>query len=135
MWLSTSLILSVPLESLFFLFDGTTGMTYVNLDTGLLIAQTIARSLHNSPGRCRMDGAVTKKDRNGLSKMNASNVHTHYAVIIKRILKVECLLTLAIWSYGHEAEEYIFLNLPFPSNPKEISSIRCILSTPEQNLL
>ena len=35
-------------------------------------------------------------------------------------LKVECLLTLAIWSYGHEAEEYIFLNLPFPSNPKEI---------------
>ena len=22
--------------------------------------------------------------------------------------------------YGHEAEEYIFLNLPFPSNPKEI---------------
>ena len=50
-------------------------------------------------------------------------------------LKVECLLTLAIWSYGHEAEEYIFLNLPFPSNPKENSSIRCILSTPEQNLL
>ena len=50
-------------------------------------------------------------------------------------LKVECLLTLAIWSYGHEAEEYIFLNLPFPSNPKESSSIRCILSTPGQNLL
>ena len=50
-------------------------------------------------------------------------------------LKVECLLTLAIWSYGHEAEEYIFLNLPFPSIPKENSSIRCILSTPEQNLL
>ena len=51
------------------------------------------------------------------------------------ILKVECLLTSAIWSYGHEAEVYIFLNLPFPSNPKENSSIRCILSTPEQNLL
>ena len=51
------------------------------------------------------------------------------------LLKVECLLTLAIWSYGHEAEEYIFLNLPFPSNPNENSSIRCILSTPEQNLL
>ena len=51
------------------------------------------------------------------------------------ILKVECLLTLTIWSYGHEAEEYIFLNLPFPSNPTENSSIRCILSTPEQNLL
>ena len=50
-------------------------------------------------------------------------------------LKVECLLTSAIWSYGHEAEVYIFLNLPFPSNPKENSSIRCILSTPEQNLL
>ena len=50
-------------------------------------------------------------------------------------LKVECLLTLAIWSYGHEAEQYIFLNLPFPSNPKESSSICCILSTPEQNLL
>ena len=50
-------------------------------------------------------------------------------------LKVECLLTLAIWNYGHEAEEYTFLNLPFPSNPKENSSIRCILSTPEQNLL
>ena len=50
-------------------------------------------------------------------------------------LKVECLLTLAIWSYGHEAEEYIFLNLPFPSNPKENSSMPCILSTPEQNLL
>ena len=32
-------------------------------------------------------------------------------------LKVECLLTSAIWSYGHEAEVYIFLNLPFPSNP------------------
>ena len=31
-----------------------------------------------------------------------------------------------IWSYGHEAEEYIFLNLPFPSNPKENFSIRCI---------
>ena len=28
-----------------------------------------------------------------------------------------------------------FLILPFPSNPKENSSIRCILSTPEQNLL
>ena len=52
-----------------------------------------------------------------------------------RVLKVECLLTSAIWSYGHEAEVYIFLNLPFPSNPKENSSIRCILSTPEQNLL
>ena len=51
------------------------------------------------------------------------------------ILKVKCLLTLAIWSYGHEAEKYIFLNLPFPSNPKENSLIRCILSTPEQNLL
>ena len=51
------------------------------------------------------------------------------------MLKVECLLTLAIWSYGHEAEEYIFLNLPFPSNLKENSSIRCIVSTPEQNLL
>ena len=51
------------------------------------------------------------------------------------LLKVECLLTLAIWSCGHESEEYIFLNLPFPSNPKENSSIRCILSTPEQNLL
>ena len=51
------------------------------------------------------------------------------------LLQVECLLTLAIWSYGHEAEEYIFLNLPFPSNPKENSSICCILSTPEQNLL
>ena len=38
----------------------------------------------------------------------------------KKTLKVECLLTLAIWSYGHEAEEYIFLNLPFPSNPKGI---------------
>ena len=50
-------------------------------------------------------------------------------------LKVECLLTSAIWSYGHEAEVYIFLNLPFPSNPKENFSIRCILSTPEQNLL
>ena len=50
-------------------------------------------------------------------------------------LKVECLLTLAIWSYRYAAEEYIFLNLPFPSNPKENSSIRCILSTPEQNLL
>ena len=50
-------------------------------------------------------------------------------------LKVECLLTSAIWSYGHEAEVYIFLNLPFPSKPKENSSIRCILSTPEQNLL
>ena len=50
-------------------------------------------------------------------------------------LKVECLLTSAIWSYGHEAEVYIFLNLPFPSNPKENSSIRCILSTPEQDLL
>ena len=50
-------------------------------------------------------------------------------------LKVECLLTSAIWSYGHEAEVYIFPNLPFPSNPKENSSIRCILSTPEQNLL
>ena len=50
-------------------------------------------------------------------------------------LKVECLLTLAIWSYWHEAEEYIFLNLPFPSNSKENSSIRCILSTLEQNLL
>ena len=50
-------------------------------------------------------------------------------------LKVECLLTSAIWSYGHEAEVYIFLNLPFPSNPKENSSIRCILSTPEQNPL
>ena len=50
-------------------------------------------------------------------------------------LKVECLLTSAIWSYGHEAEVYIFLNLPFPSNPKKNSSIRCILSTPEQNLL
>ena len=50
-------------------------------------------------------------------------------------LKVECLLTSAIWSYGHEAEVYIFLNLPFPSNSKENSSIRCILSTPEQNLL
>ena len=36
------------------------------------------------------------------------------------VSKVECLLTLAIWCYGHEAEEYIFLNLPFPSNPKEI---------------
>ena len=48
---------------------------------------------------------------------------------------VECLLTLAIWSYGHEAEGYIFLNLPFPSNPKGNSSICCILSTPEQNLL
>ena len=55
--------------------------------------------------------------------------------ILKYILKVECLLTSAIWSYGHEAEVYIFLNLPFPSNPKENSSIRCILSTPEQNLL
>ena len=32
----------------------------------------------------------------------------------------ECLLTLAIWRYGHEAEEYIFLNILFPSNPKEI---------------
>ena len=52
-----------------------------------------------------------------------------------RVLKVECLLTSAIWSYGHEAEVYIFLNLPFPSNPKENSSIRCILSTPEQNLV
>ena len=52
-----------------------------------------------------------------------------------RLLKVECLLTSAIWSYEHEAEVYIFLNLPFPSNPKENSSIRCILSTPEQNLL
>ena len=51
------------------------------------------------------------------------------------LLKVECLLTLAIWSYGHEAEEYIFLNLLLPSNTKEISSIRCIFSTPEQNLL
>ena len=50
------------------------------------------------------------------------------------MLKVVCLLTLAIWSYGHEAEEYIFLNLPFPSNPMENSSIRCILSTPERNL-
>ena len=39
------------------------------------------------------------------------------------LLKVDCLLTLAIWSYEHEAEEYIFLNLPFPSNPKENSSI------------
>ena len=36
--------------------------------------------------------------------------------------------------YGHEAEEYIFLNLPFPSNPMENSSIHCILSTPKQNL-
>ena len=52
-----------------------------------------------------------------------------------RGLKVECLLTSAIWSYGHEAEVHIFLNLPFPSNHKENSSIRCILSTPEQNLL
>ena len=34
------------------------------------------------------------------------------------MLKVECLLTSAIWSYGHEAEVYIFLNLPFPSNPQ-----------------
>ena len=58
---------------------------------------------------------------------------TLYQLTIK--LKVECLLTSAIWSYGHEAEVYIFLNLPFPSNPKENSSIRCILSTPEQNLL
>ena len=56
-------------------------------------------------------------------------------VLVLSIKKVECLLTLAIWSYGHETEEYIFLNLPFPSNPKENSSIRCILSTPEQNLL
>ena len=55
--------------------------------------------------------------------------------VVKSIDKVECLLTSAIWSYGHEAEVYIFLNLPFPSNPKENSSIRCILSTPEQNLL
>ena len=54
---------------------------------------------------------------------------------VKDCLKVEYLLTSAIWSYGHEAEVYIFLNLPFPSNPKENSSIRCILSTPEQNLL
>ena len=54
----------------------------------------------------------------------------HYIYMVRRALKVECLLTLAIWSYGHEAEEYIFLNLPFPSNPKENSSIRCILSTP-----
>ena len=46
----------------------------------------------------------------------------------KELLKVECLLTLAIWSYGHEAEEYIFLNLLFPSTPKGNSSIRCILS-------
>ena len=49
-------------------------------------------------------------------------------------LKVECLLTLAIWSYGHEVEEYIFLNLPLPSNPMENSSIPCILSTSERNL-
>ena len=35
-------------------------------------------------------------------------------------LKVVCLLTLAIWSYGHEVEEYIFLDLPFPSNPWKI---------------
>ena len=60
---------------------------------------------------------------------------TIYASDILSSLKVECLLTSAIWSYGHEAEVYIFLNLPFPSNPKENSSIRCILSTPEQNLL
>ena len=49
-------------------------------------------------------------------------------------LKIVCLLTLAIWSYWHEAEESIFLNLPFPSNPMENSSIRCIFSTPERNL-
>ena len=71
--------------------------------------------------------------------------HQHYVASLVKFymnsrnggleLKVECLLTLAIWSYGHEAEEYIFLNLPFPSNPKENSLICCILSTPEQNLL
>ena len=35
-------------------------------------------------------------------------------------LKVECLLTLAIWSYGHEAEEYIFseLTVSFKSQGK-----------------
>ena len=60
--------------------------------------------------------------------------HLWYAFLYL-LLKVECLLTSAIWSYGHEAEVYIFLNLPFPSNPKENSSICCIWSTPEQNLL
>ena len=64
------------------------------------------------------------------------NLHTRTDTNAQKpALKVECLLTSAIWSYGHEAEVYIFLNLPFPSNPKENSSIRCILSTPEQNLL
>ena len=62
-------------------------------------------------------------------------VNGHWACAAQIQLKVECLLTSAIWSYGHEAEVYIFLNLPFPSNLKENSSIRCILSTPEQNLL
>ena len=76
---------------------------------------------------------LTKKDI--LEKPQGGGAST--PPLCRRVLKVECLLTLAIWSYeyGHEAEEYIFLNLPFPSNPKENSSIRCILNTPEQNLL
>ena len=51
------------------------------------------------------------------------------------ILKVECLLTSVIWSYGHEAEVYIISELTVSFKPQGNSSIHCILSTPEQNLL
>ena len=39
---------------------------------------------------------------------------------------------MELWARGWSI---YFLNLPFPWNPKENASIRCILSTPEQNLL
>ena len=51
-------------------------------------------------------------------------------------LKVECLLTLAIWSYGHEAEEYIFFwTYRFLQTPRKILQFAVFQSTPEQNLL
>ena len=37
-----------------------------------------------------------------------------------RVLKVECVLTLAIWSYGYEAEEHIFLNFRFLQTIRKI---------------
>ena len=66
--------------------------------------------------------ARIKGDKTRFLTRRTSDLLSLYAYLLIRYngLKVECLLTLAIWSYGHEAEEYIFLNLPFPSNPKEI---------------
>ena len=52
---------------------------------------------------------------------------THISIDVRALVGLERY-------FVRYATKCIFLNLPFPSNPMENSSIRCILITPDQNL-